>query len=89
MAEDLQAQIDELKDRISIFEQLLVLGSFIISDISSSRLDETCKDYTDIVELHLSPKKQTKMLRVSVETHPHLYSYMKGKKGRGSRIIDL
>ena len=32
MAKDLQAQIEELKDRVSILEQLLVIGAELISE---------------------------------------------------------
>ena len=90
MSDDLQAQIDELKDRVSIYEQLLTIGSMIISDLSSnSAIHEECKDYTDIVELHTSPEKQTKHVTVLAQCHPHLYRYMESKGERAKRIIDF
>lgn len=78
MSEDLQAQIDELKDRISSLELLLAIAAEIISDIDSQSM--TSKEYKNFVDECLPPEKRTKRLNISSEIYPNLALYIATKK---------
>lgn len=78
MSEDLQqAQIDELRDRISDLELLLGLASTLIALTSLRGPNEIiCGDYAKLLEEVLAQKSRTKRLRIDPALYPSLASFI-------------
>ena len=74
MAKDLQAQIEELKDRVSILEQVLVIGASIIPDQSVSDAVRE-EDISFLIE-SCAIENRTIWISPSVEDYPDFLLYI-------------